>query len=117
MKQAGRIALVPFPFTDLSGAKLRPILMIPRTSPRFDVWLLCMVSSQLHQADQALDEVVESSDRDFGPSGLKTSSVLRLSRLAVIDGGMITGSLGSISADRLASIRRKLANWIVADCK
>jgi mRNA interferase MazF len=55
MKQAGQIALLPFPFTDLSGAKLRPVLMIRRASPRFEDWLVCMISSQLHQADQVAD--------------------------------------------------------------
>ena len=51
MKQAGQLVLTPFPYTDLSGAKLRPVLLFRQTSPHFDDWLLCMVSSQLHQAD------------------------------------------------------------------
>jgi len=114
MKQAGQIVLVPFPFTNLSGTKLRPVLMLRRTSARFDDWLVCMVSSQLHQAEPALDEVISTSDSDFSATGLKTSSVLRLSRLAVVDGRTIAGSLGTISPARLASIRQKLSAWIAA---
>ncbi|AGX87758.1 hypothetical protein [Candidatus Symbiobacter mobilis] len=51
MKQAGLIALVPYPFTDLSGAKLRPVLLLRKASHRYDDWLVCMVSSQLDQAE------------------------------------------------------------------
>jgi len=39
MKQAGQIVLTPFPYTDLSGAKLRPVLMLRKASC-FDDWLL-----------------------------------------------------------------------------
>jgi len=28
MKQEGQLVLTPFPYTDLSGAKLRPVLML-----------------------------------------------------------------------------------------
>ena len=113
MKQAGQIVLVPFPFTNLSGTKLRPVLMLRRASARFDDWLVCMVSSQLHQAEPGFDEIVATSDPDFQATGLKTASVLRLSRLAVVDGKVIVGTLGAISPKRLVSIRRRLADWIV----
>ena len=56
MKQAGQIVLTPFPFTDLSGSKLRPVLMLLQASVRFDDWLVCMVSSKLQQAESGFDE-------------------------------------------------------------
>ena len=114
MKQAGQIVLVPFPFTDLSGAKPRPVLMLRKASVQFDDWLVCMVSSQLQQIDASLDEVVSPSDADFAATGLKVASVLRLSRLAVLDGALFMGSLGAISNERLQRIRQRLAAWIIA---
>lgn len=77
MKQAGQIVLTPFPYTDLSGAKLRPVLMLRRTS-RFDDWLVCMVSSRLDQAEAGFDEILLPTETDFSASGLKAPSVLRL---------------------------------------
>lgn len=117
MKQSGQIVLVPFPFTDLSGAKLRPVLMLRRASVQFDDWLVCMVSSQLHQADTQIDEILSPSDADFAATGLKVPSVLRLSRLAVLESSLLVGSLGSISDDRLQRIRQKLAVWITEGSK
>lgn len=115
MKRAGHIALVPFPFTDLSGAKLRPVLMLRKVSAHFDDWLVCMVSSQLRQADPALDEMLHPEEADFAQSGLKVASVLRLSRLAVLDGALLVGCTGSISDQRLHDIRQRLAVWITED--
>ena len=113
MKCAGQIVLTPFPYTDLSGAKLRPVLLLRPASNRYDDWLVCMVSSQLQQAETGLDEIITPSDADFQATGLKTSSVLRLSRLAVLDGALLVGSIGAIDDRRLADVRQRLADWIV----
>ncbi len=115
MKQAGQIVLIPFPFTDLSGAKPRPVLTLRKASVQFDDWLVCMVSSQLQQTDSPLDEALSPGDVDFTATGLKVASVLRLSRLAVLDGSLFMGSLGTISDERLQRIRQRLAAWIAED--
>ncbi len=112
MKRAGQIVLTPFPHTDLSKAKLRPVLLLKQASVRFDDWLVCMVSSQLQQTDADLDETVSPDDTDFLASGLKTARVCRLSRLAVLDGGILVGSIGVIGDERLTAIRQRLAKWI-----
>lgn len=111
MKRGGQIVLTPFPYTDLSGAKLRPVLML-RQASRFDDWLVCMVSSKLDHADAGFDEVLTPADADFAASGLKVPSALRLSRLAVLDASLLVGSIGSIGDERLARIRQRLAQWI-----
>ncbi len=112
MKRAGQIVLTPFPYTDLSGAKLRPVLLLRQASNGFDDWLVCMVSSQIQQAEAGFDEVIETNHSDFVTTGLKVSSVLRLSRLAVLDGVLLIGSIGTIENDRLLRVRQRLANWI-----
>ncbi|WP_395457514.1 type II toxin-antitoxin system PemK/MazF family toxin (plasmid) [Azospirillum melinis] len=112
MKRAGQIALVPFPFIDLNGSKLRPVLLIRRASTQFDDWLVCMVSSQIRQAEPGLDEILTPEDSDFDDSGLKVTSVLRLGRLAVIDGALLSGRIGEIGDERLVRLRHRLATWL-----
>jgi len=71
MKRAGQIVVTPFPYSDLSGSKLRPVLLLRQASTRFDDWLVCMVSSQLQQAEPYLDQLLTTEDADFAVSGLK----------------------------------------------
>ncbi len=111
--QAGDIALTPFPYTDLSGSKLRPVLLLRPASERFNDWLVCMVSSQLHQGEPQFDEWIQEKDDDFWRSGLKVPSVFRLSRLAVLDATVLIGKMGNIEPKRLTSIRNRLGDWIV----
>ncbi|WP_199902240.1 type II toxin-antitoxin system PemK/MazF family toxin [Azospirillum sp. B506] len=101
-----------FPFTDLNGRKLRPVLLIRRVSAQFDDWLVCMISSQVRQAEPGLDEILTPEDPDFGDAGLKVTSVLRLGRLAVIDGALLSGWIGEIGNERLVRLRHRLAAWL-----
>lgn len=112
MKRPGQIVLVPFPYADLSGAKLRPVLLLRKATNRFDDWLVCMVSSRLSQAEQDFDEIVDGTDADFAASGLKVPSVVRIGRLAVVEGALLMGLVGSIDEARLGRIRQRLAAWI-----
>jgi mRNA interferase MazF len=103
------------PNTDLSGSERRPVWLIRQASSRCDDWLVCMVSPQLHQAETGFDEPLIPQDPDFAGTGLKAPSVLRLSRLAVLDGALLIGSIGAISDDRLSRVRARLAEWLAAD--
>lgn len=113
MKRPEYVALVPFPFTDLPGSKLRPVLVLRRASLRFDDWLVCMISSQLHQAEAPLDEILAPGDAEFGATGLKAPSVIRLARLAVVNDDLIAGTVGQIGDERLNSLRQRLAKWLL----
>jgi mRNA interferase MazF len=62
-----------------------------------------------------LDEILTPADPDFANSGLKVPSVLRLSRLAVLDGSLLLGSIGAISDDRLKNVRQRLAKWLASE--
>ena len=112
MKKAGQIVLFKFPQTDLTVGKLRPALLLaPLPSGRND-WLVCMISSQLTQAVAGVDEIVAANDADFAQSGLRTESVIRLTRLAVVTDSIFLGLLGEISSDRLTRLKKRLARWI-----
>jgi mRNA interferase MazF len=112
VKQAGDIALMPFPFTNLANAKKRPVLLLRKLDNSHDDWLVCMISSQLHQFNPDLDWKLDSTHPEFAESGLKTSSVFRLSRIAVLDGSLLLGKLGTLPDTRLQNLKRRLAAWI-----
>jgi len=93
MIQEGQIVLFKFLQTDQTLGKLCPALVIRRLPGIHDDWLICMISSQLSQQIPGFDEVIKEEDADFEQSGLKTSSVVRISRLAVVNRNILLGSM------------------------
>lgn len=85
MIQEGQIILFRFPHTDQLYGKLRPALVIRGLPGAYGDWLICMISSNLSQQIPDFDEVIKEDAADFGQSGLKTSSVIRIGRLAVVN--------------------------------
>ncbi|MBU4320496.1 MAG: type II toxin-antitoxin system PemK/MazF family toxin [Thermodesulfovibrionales bacterium] len=113
MIQEGQIVIFKFPQTDQTIGKLRPALVIRKLPSFHDDWLICMISSQLSQEVPKFDEVIKEEDTDFLQSGLKTSSVIRITRLAVVNKNVLLGSIGNIGPERLASIKKNLSTWII----
>jgi mRNA interferase MazF len=112
MKQAGQVVVFRFPQTDLEGGKLRPALLLGKLPGNYDDWLICMVSSQTRQYIAGFDEIVQENDSDFGESGLKVASVIRVGRLAVVSGEILIGAIGQISRERLSQVKKHLADWL-----
>ncbi|MGZ5026687.1 MAG: type II toxin-antitoxin system PemK/MazF family toxin [Methylobacter sp.] len=101
-----------FPQTDQKDGKLRPALILRQLPGKFDDWLICMISSQLHQVIPDLDEIIDSEDADFQQTGLKQSSLIRAGRLAVVGGDILIGKLGVIDTIRLNKIRTNIVKWL-----
>ena len=113
MKEAGQVVVFRFPQTDLEEGKLRPALLLSKLPGNYDDWLICMISSQTHQSITGFDEIVQENDDDFGESGLKVASVIRVGRLAVVSGEILIGAIGQISSERLGRVKKHLADWLV----
>lgn len=112
MIQAGQVVLALFPFSDLTQAKKRPVLLIKPLGSHKD-WLVCMVSSRLHQGEAGLDMVMDSENPEFKQTGLKVSSLFRLSRLAILDEEILLGPLGAIQDETLVLLKQRLSSWLL----
>ena len=109
---AGKIVLFKFPQTDLETGKLRPALVIAKLLGDFDDWLICMISTKKYQFQSKYDEIVPKDSEEFKLSGLKSESIIRSTRLAVVHQDILVGSIGNISDKLLNKIRLNLSNWI-----
>ena len=108
----GDLVLVRFPQTDLQAGKLRPALVVALSpGPHTDA-LLALVSSRIYQAIPEFDEIIEATDDDYGDSGLKVRSVVRLARLATVEIAVIEARLGRIAPDRLRRVRERVRAWL-----
>jgi mRNA interferase MazF len=112
VKKSGQIVLFPFPQTNMASGKTRPALLLGKLPGSYGDWLICMISSQMHQYIKDFDEIVDTSDPDFANSGLKISSVIRVGRVAVIEESILLGAVGEIDADRLKRIKKNLSDWL-----
>ena len=117
MPSPGTVVLFEFPRTDQTAGKLRPALVISPTPGTYSDHLICMISSQLNQAIDGFDEIVSGEDSDFDSSGLKESSVIRISRVAVVDEDILEGMIGEISDERLSRIQQQLSEWITGNVR
>ena len=72
-----------------------------------------MISSQVRHRVAGFDEVIQEGDADFAESGLKVSSVVRVGRLAVVEGDRIVGAIGQVMSERLQGIKSRLAEWLM----
>ena len=113
--QVGQLVLLRFPSADLAEGRLRPVLLLARLPGEYDDWLICMISSQIRHFVPGFDELISEESPDFAESGLKTSSVIRVGRLAVVERTLLLGSLGKIGDDRLHRIKTTLAHWITTN--
>lgn len=108
----GDIVLIRFPQADLKTGKLRPALVIAiAPGPHADL-ILALITSRIYQAVPDFDEIIAASDVDYGTTGLKVDSVVRLGRLASVTPAVINARLGHISPKRLDQIRKRLSDWL-----
>ena len=108
----GDIVLVAFPRVDLVHGKLRPALVIALMPGRHEDVLVAMISSKTHQLIAGFDELIAESDSDFAVTGLKKTSVIRLSRLATVERNIIPAKLGEIHDARMAVIYERLISLL-----
>ena len=113
MKEAGQVLVFRFPQADLEEGKLRPALLLVKLPGNYDNCLIRMISSQTHQYVAGFDEIVQENNDDFGESGLKVTSVIRVGRLAVVSGEILIGAIGQISSERLSRVKKHLADWLI----
>ncbi len=109
----GDVALTPLPPVD-GRTKPRPALLLRRMPP-FGDWLICGVSTQLHQEFAGFDDVIEPAHPDFPGSGLKSASVIRLGFLTVLPADHFLGVLGSISRERHSRLLQRLSAFLATE--
>jgi mRNA interferase MazF len=79
----GDVILTRFPFTDLTGASLRPALVLSHGLIGDDV-ILAAISSVLRGAASPGDYPISTTHPEFALTGLRVDSVVRLHNIAAV---------------------------------
>jgi mRNA interferase MazF len=97
MHQASDVVLLPFPFSDLSASKQRPVLLLKRPNAQGD-FVAAQITSQLrHHPQVALD----AADFDLGV--LPKPSIVRVDKLFTLNEVLILRRVGRLTQ---AAMRR-----------
>ncbi len=90
MFKKGTVVLVPFPFTDLSGNKVRPAVVVSNGKVGADVVVLFVTSQSKLKAKHIV--LVKADEQ----SGIKTDSKIICSKIATLEAKIVLGELGQL---------------------
>jgi len=93
----GKVVLVPFPFDDFSGTKVRPGVCLTDPIGTHRHVILAFISSRVPADLLETDFILDSAQGDFAATGLRVSSTLRLHRLMTVSIPFLQRELGELS--------------------
>jgi mRNA interferase MazF len=99
----GDVILVRFPFTDLTTTKLRPAVIL---TTRGDDLTIVGIFSTPSQPARETWIVLSTDDPEFAATGLKTASVIKAERIAVIERSVVVRKFGALAASQMEKLRQ-----------
>lgn len=106
--RSGEIYLAAFPFGDVPGMKLRPVLLLTASMGLIPEVLVAYISSVIPEKLLESDLLLDPSLSEFRNCNLKVKSVLRLHKLATIHCSSLVRQLGTIDFPQQATVSGKL---------
>ncbi len=103
----GDILLASLPQAD-GEIKNRPIVLLKKL-PGFGDFLVCGLSTQLHQKIESFDEIIAPTPQNR----LRQTSLIRLSFLAVVSQEQIRGVLGKIPETTYRKLLERLTDYLL----
>ncbi len=96
--QKGDVVLTRFPYSDLSGFKFRPAVIV---SPGFigrEVIAIPISTRQRGATTAPYDILFDVTNPEFSQSGLRFPSVFRANKLVTLDESLLRSRLGKLGA-------------------
>lgn len=106
--QPGEIYLARFPFGDVPGMKLRPVLLLTGSIGPIPEVIVAYVSSVIPSELLPSDFIIDPARAEFRNSHLKAVSALRLHKLATLHGSSLVRLLGLLESPHFAAVAAKL---------
>ena len=110
MYKQREIVLVPFPYSDLSSTKRRPVLIVSNDAynKKFQDVVVCVITSNQHTDDYSL--TLENENLEMGV--LPESSVVKAHKLFTIHQGKIIRKFSLVKTDYFKEISDKIKSLI-----
>ncbi len=106
MFEQGNVILIPFPYSDLTGSKKRPALIISNSNLKGEDKICCLITSN-NPKDGIL---ISKNSFNFGKLPFK--SWVKPHRIFTIDEKIIIRKLAKVKSDFLKQIKDKINYFI-----
>ena len=104
----GDVVLIPFPFTDLSGSKQRPALIVSPDSANASRDDIVVVAITSHVPEHLAPDEIMLSLPDATASGLLKASMVKVSKLVTIHRDLVRKKIGTLPPPKLRMVLDKL---------
>lgn len=102
----GTVVFVPFPFTDLSGRKRRPALVVSPDGFDGEDLILCAITSRVPRTPSAWEVTIEA--HDMADDELPKRSVVKVGKLFTMHRRLVAGRYGALKEQKLQDVLRRL---------
>lgn len=106
MPERGELLLVPFPFTDLSASKRRPVLALT-TADRFGDFVALPVTSRFQ-----MDHALAIGPDDLISGSLPAASWVRTNRIVTLNVSLVLRTVARVSETLVAATARQVCDYI-----
>jgi mRNA interferase MazF len=108
----GEIYLAKFPFGDAPGMKLRPVLLLTGPIGVVPETVVAYISSVIPTRLLPSDVLLDPALPELRSTNLKTSSALRLHKLATIHCSSLARYLGTVDSPTQSAVTSKLKDLL-----
>ena len=112
MYKQREIVLVPFPYSDLTSSKRRPVLILSNDgyNTQFADVVVCVITSNLYKDEFSV--LLEDVDLEAGI--LPEKSVIKAHKLFTIDQSQVLKRFSTISEKKFEEVRKKISQLFQA---
>ena len=105
--KTGDIILIPFPFAETTGTKLRPETVVAFTKDKYKDIIVCAISSVVPSKPSENEILISPSSSNK----LRASSVLKVDRIVTLKRNEVVHQLGKLNSaelEKFKTVFRKL---------
>jgi len=106
--KTGDIILIPFPFADFTGKKLRPTVVITETNDKYKDIIVAAISSVVPKKTTKNEIVIEPSKTNK----LRTKSIIKVDRIVTLKRKDLVVKLGKLSKEETIIFKEKFKTLV-----
>lgn len=103
-----KVILVPFPFDDLTGSKVRPAVCLTNPVGMHRHIVIAFITSVVPPSLEPTDLLLDPGGVEFAATGLRVRSALRLHRMVTVSAKIIRRQLGVLTPNLQTQVQQRL---------